>query len=163
LFLKRAMQIIALSAVCPPLTLSEDFKNYPDCNACKEILRDIRIPPEEMFVDCNYKNEVVNCRDVLKEMVVQNLLCYTFNGVEIYRHSIEPKTVEWSIDDGYKPTATLETYPHRILEAGIKFGFSIFLRLHQQDLEYACFGEPGFWVNCDSTCKYFDHYRFSNR
>jgi Amiloride-sensitive sodium channel len=123
------------------------LENTTNCNECLNTLRNIRIPPNEIFVECKFQNRVINCTESFKELVIYAELCYTFNGFGIYRkEQEEEQQEEWSIDEGFKPTATLDAYPRRALRAGPNFGLSILLKINKQDVDYTCSGSPGFLV-----------------
>jgi acid-sensing ion channel, other len=145
--LNRKQQLLALSMVCPQQLLFDKLANDTNCNNCLETLREIRIPPEDTFVECKFRNKVINCTESFKEVVTEKGLCYTFNGLGIYRwDNVSQKTPEWNIDDGYNPSANLDAYPRRVLGAGSKFGLSVLLRIKQNDIDDLCYGDPGFWV-----------------
>jgi hypothetical protein len=147
----RKMQLNALSTFCPSKIITDNRKNYPNCNGCLEILREIRIPPEELFVNCKFQKNEINCTESLKETVLRDAMCFTFNGIDAFRQNNSKdnniRTREWTIDEGYKLNATLNSYPRRSLEAGKQFGFSITLQFNKYDNTYQCRGKPGFWVN----------------
>jgi hypothetical protein len=147
--LKRQKQLIALSAFCFNTVKFVDHDNYTDCNECLDHLREIRIPPEELFAECKFNNQVINCTAAFSELVRATSLCYTFNGFEIRRQHVENISnppQEWSIDEGYKPTASFDSYPRRALGAGQQFGLSVLLKYNKDDFRYLCDRKPGFWV-----------------
>jgi Amiloride-sensitive sodium channel len=149
-FLQRKKKLSALKMFCTDLALY-GFNENDTCNECLDTLREIRIPPEEMFVECKFQNKVVNCTTAFSEKVFDYSICYTFNGLENYRIDMKNKDEllpqTWNIDDGYSPTAPVHTYPHRALGASKEFGLSVLLKTNKRDMDYACLHEPGFWVN----------------
>jgi hypothetical protein len=75
-------------------------------------------------------------------------MCYNFNGLEPYRHNDANNQIkQWSVDEGYNPTVPLESYPLRTISAGIRFGFSMLLKLNKNELDYLCATNLGFKVN----------------
>jgi Amiloride-sensitive sodium channel len=106
----------------------------------------MQIPPEEIFVKCQFNNEMVNCTESFKEVILPISVCYSFNGLDVYRQAVtnnEPKV--WSNDRGYEPGTSLDTYPHRGTVAGIRNGFSILLKYNKNDYDDKCW-DPGFMV-----------------
>jgi acid-sensing ion channel, other len=158
--LLRKLQLLALTKFCPRKLLQKRFSRYTNCNDCLEHLREIRIPPNEIFAECKFHNQLINCSASFKELVLDYALCYTFNGVEIFREDSEnthPPSHEWSIDGGYTPTAPLDVYPRRALRAGSLLGLSVMLKIHKSDIYYECYANPGFWVEyrMPSDCPQF--------
>jgi Amiloride-sensitive sodium channel len=128
----------------------EEFKNQTTCNNCSHLIREIAIPLEEMFVECKFRNRRFNCTEFLKETIHGNSMCYTFNELGVYRqNNVQDKTgfyKDWTIDEGYKPEASANAYPHRALGAGLKFGFSILLRSTKRAIDMFCVMPYGFIV-----------------
>jgi hypothetical protein len=79
------------------------------------------------------------------------MICYTFNEYGVFRRSNEQNELEtykdWTIDEGYKPNASVNAYPHRALGAGLKFGFSILLRSAKRKMDRFCSVYNGFLVS----------------
>jgi acid-sensing ion channel, other len=134
---------------CPYISI-DDFNENDTCDELLDTLREIQIPPQEFFVECKYQNQVVKCASVFEELVNGFALCYRFNGLEYYRADVENHnellTPNWNIDDGYKTTASLNTYPRRAFGAGKQFELSILLKMNWRDFGFTCSTEPGFWV-----------------
>jgi Amiloride-sensitive sodium channel len=139
--------MLALSAVCIGSISIADYDNNTNCNECLKTLRKLRIPPEEMFVECKFKDQMLNCGSFLKEIWLKSGLCYTFNGAEVYRNNNLINELDaWTIDEGYAPTAGLDVYPYRATGVGEKSGLTFLLRYRKAALEYLCDKRPGFWV-----------------
>jgi Amiloride-sensitive sodium channel len=119
-------------------------------------LRSIAIPIEDIFFECKFKDQIINCTDSFKQVALKNSLCYTFNGVDV-DGSTNEVVKEWTIDDGYAPTASMDTYPNRAMGAGSRFGFSILLGYKNVSSRNLCDSEPGFFV-----CMKFVMIRTSN-
>jgi Amiloride-sensitive sodium channel len=141
----RQTRFGAISTFCL-ISNYDSWANITSCNNCLATLRDITIPPEEIFVECKFKNELINCIESFEEIILPMSVCYSFNGLDVYRQedsNNDPK--EWSTDKGYEPGATLDTYPRRGTAAGIRFGFSVLLKLNKKDYDESC-SDPGFRV-----------------
>jgi Amiloride-sensitive sodium channel len=123
------------------------LENATNCNDCLKTLREIRVPPEEMFVECRFQNQVIDCMDAFRETVIGFGVCHTFNGFKIYRPGTEKSHSLWNNDEGYKQGAPFDTYPHRALGTGRKFGLSVLLRINKNDIDVLCTGPPDFQVS----------------
>jgi Amiloride-sensitive sodium channel len=134
--------MLAINTFCPKQVVYGDLRNSTNCNRCLQTLREIRIPPEEMFAECKFQDQPINCTSTFKELVIGYGLCYTFNGVEVYRTNSEVNDQEWISD----VTNPWNVYPRRALGAGKQFGLSFLLKMNEHDIDYMCHGSPGFWV-----------------
>jgi Amiloride-sensitive sodium channel len=102
-----------------------------------------------MFMECRFKNQTMKCLESVREVVGSFAMCYNFNGLDIFRKrsiSQASEPLDWSIDDGYKATGSLDMYPRRASGAGPHFGFSALLRMSKYDIDYRCSMNPGFYV-----------------
>jgi Amiloride-sensitive sodium channel len=155
LFSFRKKQLLAKSMMCSMGYFIDEFKNQTTCNNCSNLIREIKIPLEEMFFKCKFMNRKINCTEFLKEKLNSQSICYTFNEFEVYRQSNEQNGQEaykdWTIDEGYKPNASVNAYPHRALGAGLKFGFSILLRSAKREIDRFCSVYNGFAVSVTSV------------
>jgi acid-sensing ion channel, other len=112
-----------------------------------ETLRQLRIPPKDVFFECKFKDQIIKCDDHLEYVGLERGLCYTFNGFDVYRKKNQSHvTKQWTIDEGYTPTASLDTYPQRAIGVGAKTGFSILMGYKKTALETLCESPPSFWV-----------------
>jgi acid-sensing ion channel, other len=129
----------------------DQFENQTTCNNCSNLIREIKIPPEEMFFKCKFMNRDINCTAFLKEVIYGRNLCYMFNENGVYRRSKEQDEQEsykdWTIDEGYKPNASVNAFPYRALGAGLKFGLSILLRRSKTEIDSFCSVYNGFVVS----------------
>jgi Amiloride-sensitive sodium channel len=127
---------------CSRGTHIESIENYTNCNECLRVLDEIKIPSEDMFVECKFGDQVISCKDSFKELVFGYYLCYTFNGMKLFRggSSHQDVTEEWNIDEGLKSTTSFNGYPRRALRAGPNFGLSILLRNRYADYDLMCSG-----------------------
>jgi acid-sensing ion channel, other len=83
----------------------------------------------------------------MKSVVLKSGLCYTFNGFDVYRKNSKNHAVqEWTIDEGYAPTASMDAYPYRASGVGVKSGLSVTLKYKKTTLEHLCDTRSGFWV-----------------
>jgi Amiloride-sensitive sodium channel len=128
------------------------LENYTNCNECLKVLNEIKIPFEDMFIECRFGNQIINCKESFEESVFGTYngrsLCYTFNAMQIFRNtgSRPDITDEWSIDDGYKSTTSLDSYPRRASRAGQKFGLSVLVRSKDSDYDNHCTNYPATMV-----------------
>jgi Amiloride-sensitive sodium channel len=151
LFPFRKNQLLAKNVMCQTKDFIEQFKNQTTCKNCAILIREIKIPLEEMFLKCKFRNRKINCTEFLKETLNGKSICYTFNEFGVYRRDNEQDEQEsykdWTIDEGYKPNAAVNAYPHRALGAGLKFGFSILLRSAKREIDRICSVYNGFAVS----------------
>jgi Amiloride-sensitive sodium channel len=146
------MKLIAIHRICNvPIVDLGNLSQYPNCNHCLRTIREIRIPPEDMFVQCKFLDKMINCVESLKETISPSLgLCYTFNGLDSFRMASnknnEIVSGNWSVDEGYKLSAFWDVYPRRALLTGTKYGFSIVLRMKREDVDHTCSDVYGFLV-----------------
>jgi Amiloride-sensitive sodium channel len=151
LFVSRKLQALAKGVLCYGDTI-DDFKNYTNCNGCYEALRAMKIPIKDMFIKCKFRGRVINCTESFTESIVNYQFCYTFNELGVYRsynvNEDKPGLTneDWNIDDGYKPTASMDTFPRRALKAGKKVGFSILLASDHNQSDQACRSTDLFYV-----------------
>lgn len=92
-------------------------------------------------------------------------ICYTFNGLKVtdlyresrvqyQRHSkvdnatiVQNGSLNWSMDKGYALDSNLETYPARVLNAGLTGSLTVFLRSIEDHVDYTCeVNQKGFKV-----------------
>jgi acid-sensing ion channel, other len=98
-------------------------------------------------------NAKINCTESFEELFTKDALCYTFNGLDMYRMTNkntsdnEILNEEWTIDEGYSPAASVNAYPRRALGTGTKFGFSMTLRIPSSDVDMTCYPSYGFHVS----------------
>jgi len=152
---RERLLYLSKNVFCPRGYIFEGVKNYTDCNECRDTVRQIRIPVEEIFIECKFRNQIISCASVLDEVVVNHGLCYTFNGFELYRRGSESgkrkavKFQNWNVDDGFKSSDSSDSYPRRASRAGQNFGLSILVRSDMSEMDFFCSGYPGFKVG---TC-----------
>jgi Amiloride-sensitive sodium channel len=143
-----------------PFCTDDEFRlyllsKYSNCNECLNTLREIKIPPEETFLECKFGKQALNCTESFEEIVTRNGFCYTFNGLNNYLKSSlsnnENSKYEWNIDEAFSSTASIETYPRRAQGSGPKFGLSILLRTKKKNNDLSCqmFGGYLVSVKCD--------------
>jgi Amiloride-sensitive sodium channel len=136
----RKLQTIAKSMLCHKHDLVELY-DYDSCHGCLDAIREIIVPIDEMFAKCTFRNRVIKCSEHFIETIYDNRLCYVFNELGVYRkkkRNTEKLNEDWSIDTGYKPTASVDAYPHRAIGAGPKFGLSLLLKSDRSKLDKFC-------------------------
>lgn len=107
----------------------------------------------EMMEFCVIRSEVQFCRDIFSHTMTEEGICVSFNllaASELLRteviQSIDPylsgkrKSPHWSLEHGYSPEATLNSYPYRTLGPGYSAGLSLLLLSSNEDLDYLCRG-----------------------
>lgn len=47
---------------------------------------------------------------------------------------------EWSLEEGYDDSASLETVPYRALRPGVQAGITVTLHTYENDVDYLCRG-----------------------
>lgn len=102
---------------------------------------------------CKWRNDFVNCSDILTPILTEEGMCLTFNTLsaqELFREENmhqqydyiqQNQTGEhWNLESGYSEAASLTPYPVRVLSAGARAGLSVLLPLYKHDLDYICRG-----------------------
>ncbi|KAF2903795.1 hypothetical protein ILUMI_02372 [Ignelater luminosus] len=91
-----------------------------------------------------------NITDLFTPILTSEGLCYTFNIMDRseiftdivtnYRDSFSTfgKVSKYSIQSGYDPDATLDSYPRRSFIASIFGGLRVLLSIPREDIDYAC-------------------------
>ena len=78
-----------------------------------EILRNMSIPFDELFESCSSTLDVLNCSNILSEVITDEGICYSYNMLdaeEIYRDNVVHSSVKrkyerkssWSLQGGYE-------------------------------------------------------------
>lgn len=122
---------------------------------CVELLRAMSIPHHETFLVCGWRTAGINCSNDFRVILTDVGFCYTFNSLsaedmlrEDQLHTefqyIEEthSSVNWSLHEGYLPGTDINTYPRRVLGAGIKAGVFALLKANESDMDYLC----GVWI-----------------
>lgn len=111
-----------------------------------------------MLLFCRFRNRIIDCTDLFKEVITDDGICYTFNmknASEIfsdieYRHGDTRERSDWNLNDGYKDEEEFEAYPHRALP-NADYGFNIVMSLKTSDIDHMCKGPvQGFKVKVHS-------------
>ena len=77
------------------------------------ILRNVSIPFDELFISCSNSLDKLDCSNMFTEVITDYGVCYTYNMLdtaEIYRDNIinsngnqnHDRKSSWSLQDGYK-------------------------------------------------------------
>jgi amiloride-sensitive sodium channel len=132
-------------------------------------LRQIAIRFDQTFIKCDFGDEMdKNCGKLFRETMTDDGICYTFNSIaaeELLRkenlHSdfdystVDFKTVNWTLDDGYGAKAGINTYPFRVLGAGERAGLNIVLKMEKSYFDYVCKGPvQGYKITMHNPAEY---------
>lgn len=120
-------------------------------SACVDYLRNMSVSLDEMLMYCKWRNDMDYCNNIFTETLTEEGLCFTFNGIAAddmlrkeelhkdYAYTTENRSsVQWTLENGYREDAAIDTYPLRVLGAGARAGLNILLRLYEYDLDYLC-------------------------
>lgn len=134
----------ALSHVCDPhLFSSHNLSNDAPKNSIVTILKEVAIPLEEVFLVCKWRNKLINCFDIFKELVTEEGVCYTFNSLDVSQilkgRVGRGSQGSFDIEEGYSSEDS-DLYPHRALNTGIKSGLVIAVHQKHEDVDYLCRG-----------------------
>lgn len=131
-------------------------------------LQELSVRMDETLFQCKWRNDFVNCTDILQPILTEEGICLTFNTLqadELFRaenmhreydymqsssrgSSSSSATGQWNLDTGYSKEAAHAPYPLRVLSAGARAGLSVLLPLYKYDLDYICRGPvQGFKVH----------------
>jgi acid-sensing ion channel, other len=94
----------AFSQVCDPVLFDHiDPENRTNCDHCSEYLKYMIGKMENTFYDCyQYKEDI--CEDIFEEVMTERGVCYTFNGLKVYRTNNLDSDISkdnWTLDNGY--------------------------------------------------------------
>lgn len=120
---------------------------------------------QDLLIQC--RMSIYPCMDWFKEIVTDEGICYTFNLIpeqEMFRKdhlhdsydyysSLYPYS-NWSLDEGYKPNAELQTFPSRVFGSGFEAGLYMQLKMPKSYDEYHCREALGFKVLLHSPAEY---------
>jgi acid-sensing ion channel, other len=113
-----------------------------------QILRNISVPKNEIFLFCKYHDTLFDCDKLFEEIITDDGICYTFNMQHNFlkqKHRQEKK-FQWNVEKGYESNE-FDIYPQRAL-ANVDYGLSVVLKNDFTDLDYICRGPvQGFKVH----------------
>ncbi|KAJ3646105.1 hypothetical protein Zmor_023712 [Zophobas morio] len=110
------------------------------------------VSPEFSIINCRLRAKSYPCKKLFTPIVTDEGICYTFNMLdrrELFHenvvhhkhfHDINETSEEWSIEDGYRDTADILTYPQRALLAGARYGLKFELKTENEKLDTLCRG-----------------------
>jgi acid-sensing ion channel, other len=97
--------VTAAAQVCDPELFGDlDPRNKTNCNDCSSMLRFMAGPLDEIFQYCFNLGEEA-CSQIFKEVITEEGICYTYNGIAIFRNvgdENDDELVEWTLEGGNK-------------------------------------------------------------
>ncbi|XP_013179934.1 PREDICTED: sodium channel protein Nach [Papilio xuthus] len=150
-----------VSLVCDDHLAPAIGRKFSDGNATVENLKQVSPNISEFFFGCKWKDVPMkdSCVNLFTPILTEDGICYTFNTLsadDLFRtenlhkdyqylestiiNSSTDNGQRWSLEDGYPPSAPLETYPHRGSGYGAKAGLTFLLQTKEIDLDYLCKG-----------------------
>jgi acid-sensing ion channel, other len=131
----------AIAQVCDPDVFGDiDPDNITTCESCVQVLRQLRGDVTDMIVKCGFIDEHDNCTELFREVITEEGICYTFNGINIYRDNSSEHNGEsenWNIEEGYRANLT---FKEKIPKPGSKFSLATFMTLTSSKYDYLCKG-----------------------
>ncbi|KAJ3647274.1 hypothetical protein Zmor_024797 [Zophobas morio] len=118
-----------------------------------ETLDEIKIDPGEMFIDCSYNDEDIECEDFFTPIIIDEGICYSFNILgreEVFKdhvynyaqyYHVPNKSADYfNIETGYKENANMNTYPRRAMMSGADNALLIFFNIDTDYIDPICNG-----------------------
>ncbi|XP_039442696.1 pickpocket protein 28-like [Culex pipiens pallens] len=147
---ERVGKLLAMLQVCD-FVLYEVFTNETFDDDCVKLLQQMKIPQNEVFLYCQWRDENVDCSEKFRPTLTEKGICYTFNSLSeddllrkeglhseyAYLDETRP-IVNWTLDEGYSPDATRGVYPQRVLGSGISAGLNVMIKANLSDMDYLC-------------------------
>jgi acid-sensing ion channel, other len=126
--------VTAVSQVCDLQLFSDiDPKNQTDCANCADYLSRMMGGFWNVIYNCAHMD--VDVCYTFEEVVTEEGVCYTYNGLEIFRDKKGGKTGEWTLDGGYRSERNLTTvYPRR----GTRNNFFVSLGIQKLMIDGLC-------------------------
>jgi Amiloride-sensitive sodium channel len=124
--------VTALAQICDPEVFGDlDPLNRTNCERCSQDLFELIGPMTNVFSQCMYIGISDFCEDLFRKVITEEGVCYTFNGLDVYRQDDESKS-EWTLENGYaNKTYRMDTYPRKFtkISAGPIQGFKLLLHI----------------------------------
>lgn len=129
---------------------SDQFDNQTYDDDCVSLLKEMSIPQDEIFVVCSWRTSYENCSTDFRLTLTDVGFCYTFNSIagddllrtdqlhNDFEYIAETRSTNWTLHEGYPPGTDIDTYPRRVLGAGIKAGVAALIKANESDLDYLC-------------------------
>ncbi|KPJ13859.1 Sodium channel protein Nach [Papilio machaon] len=138
-----------ITLVCDDHLAPARGRKFSDGYATVENLKQVSPNISEFFFGCKWKDTPKdNCANLFSPILTEDGVCYTFNTLHKEYQYLESTIINstsdnvqrWSLEEGYPPSAPLETYPHRGSGYGAKAGLTFLLQTKAIDLDYLCKG-----------------------
>nr|XP_029720869.1 pickpocket protein 28-like [Aedes albopictus] len=142
-------KLLAMLQVCE-FAFSDQFDNQTYDDDCVSLLKEMSIPQDEIFVVCSWRTSYENCSTDFRLTLTDVGFCYTFNSIagddllrtdqlhSDFEYIAETRSTNWTLHEGYPPGTDIDTYPRRVLGAGIKAGVAALIKANESDLDYLC-------------------------
>jgi acid-sensing ion channel, other len=120
--------VTAVAQVCDPNVLGDiDPDNRTNCDHCAEYLRK-SLPLMDTFLKgCLHVRFDQLCSEMLQEVITEEGVCYTYNGLDIIRKdNVTDDDVDWTLEYGYKNTTDqFDVYPRPGSEYPLVFALAV--------------------------------------
>jgi acid-sensing ion channel, other len=129
--------VTAVAQVCDPEIFSDiDPKNETNCDNCSKILLRLMGKVDSIFKFCEHTQLDNHCSEMFKAVITEDGVCYTYNGLDIYRNDT-PRTEDWTLENGYrKDTGRTDVFPR----AGSMYSLIVLLRVYKTFNDGVCKG-----------------------
>ncbi|RZF47249.1 hypothetical protein LSTR_LSTR004958 [Laodelphax striatellus] len=116
-----------------------------------EFLEEVASPFEEVLFVCKWKEQLKECTEFFTPIMTEEGYCFTSNSLNHfdfyhndglnskYMESL-PNATDWNLEEGYKDSSPVDTYPRRAIGSGKKSGLTILMMARKNDLDYLCRG-----------------------
>jgi acid-sensing ion channel, other len=119
-----------------------DPQNKTNCDRCAENLFKMMRSIDSVFEFCQHFKLSENCEDVFERVLTENGVCFTFNGIDVYRqgHDTNDGGVggsidAWTLENGYRNESShLDLYPR----TGSKIEFAVILTVQKLRMNRLC-------------------------
>ncbi|XP_068914084.1 pickpocket protein 28-like [Tenebrio molitor] len=118
-----------------------------------------QVKPVFMILECSFLGQdIENCEDVFTPVFTDEGICYSFNILDrghifndlVYHyknyHKVDEDTMSWNMEQGYLDSSKINTYPWRALLSGASNGFTVYLGVDNEDIDFMCKQIQGFKV-----------------
>ncbi len=97
---------------------------------------------EDVIMICKWRNKIVPCFEIFREIETEEGICFTFNSLEtaqISRKRNSESSNSFNFQEMYLSNKA-DLYPHRALGNGAESGLAIVVHQKYEDVDYVCRG-----------------------